>query len=144
VSCIPHWTLLILRDYTDLKFSTAINLNSEALHIFVFFRTFVVGRSLWGLPPSSSKVASNDAVSKHSTYRHASVIMDLDSGRAAAAGAGAGAGAAKAAVQQWRSSIEMLCNPTMHAAYSKYVERCLCYGELTRACILLISYHAIV
>jgi hypothetical protein len=30
---------------------------------------------------------------------------------------------------QWKSSIEIMADPIMHAAYSKHVERFLCFGE---------------
>jgi hypothetical protein len=40
--------------------------------------------------------------------------------------------------QQWMSSVEILKDPTMHAAYSKYVERFLCYGECYFCCLLLL------
>jgi hypothetical protein len=119
ISCLPHWTLLILRQYNGLNISTEINLANAALHFYMMLETFVFSRSLWGLPNSSQTVNSTaDAVSMRSTYRQASAYIDIDCG-----------GTAKAAVHQWKSSMEILCDPTMHAAYSGYVERCLCYGE---------------
>jgi hypothetical protein len=86
----------------------------------MMLETFVFSRSLWALPLSSSPGSSSNAdpASVHSSYRQASVYVDADSG-----------GACKTAMHQWKSSMEILCNPTMNAAYSGYVERCLCYGE---------------
>jgi hypothetical protein len=40
--------------------------------------------------------------------------------------------------QQWMSSVEILKDPVMHVAYSKYVERFLCYGECYFCCLLLL------
>jgi hypothetical protein len=89
----------------------------------MMLQTFIFSRNLWGLP--SKQVISNnsDGVSMRSTYRQASVyVSDRVSERAAAETAGA---------PQWKSSIKILCSPTMHAAYSRYVERSLCYGAYT-------------
>jgi hypothetical protein len=135
ISCLPHWTLLILRQYNGLNVSTEINLANAALHFYMMLETFVFSRRLWGLPSTSSPASgySSDAASMRSTYRQASSkYIDIDCG-----------GPAKAAMQQWKSSMEILCNPTMHAAYSGYVERCLCYGECMSLCLACGILHSV-